>query len=493
MVVSQSDSADFRMSAKLSIGRHFIARVATLGLATFLSALLSLLLLPIATKILHASDYGTFALLMSVATLISSAMDGGSSLFLPAVYSGASLSERGRMFTTAAAVASAGGIAISALVIGAEQYLDTALFEPAVPLDAMIIAAALVPLRSVATITTVVFSITNRSHIIAMQTILHASSVFVCTIVALFWLSLGGTSLIFGAACGQFATLAVGLIALYQYGELPARPSRQWARQSLRHTLTSSTFGFVGGAHSFAENSLLASARGLEATGFLNHARVYYNFTIALVTTVAVNVRAISLDEARYPVSNFESTQKAWTSVHLALTGIGILFALFGAHIVNFISNGKLNDAAPYIPFFIITVLIQNMNQAATAVIYASGKAHVAVRFQIALTLLGLVVLYPMIRSFGIAGIVGVILAETILYRITIAHLARTLRRIRFQDAAAYFGCVLVAATALWVDSTLPSSEARIIWLLGSLFLTAFVGRRSLAEAIAEIKRLTGL
>ena len=481
------------MSTRLSIRRRFIGRVATLGLATFLSALLSLSLLPIATRVLHASDYGVYALLMSVVALISSAMDGGSSLFLPAVYGRASLSERGRMFTTTASVAGVGGIVISSILIAVEQYFHTAHVESAVSLNAMIIAAILVPLRSIATITTAVFSITNRSNIIALQTIVHASSVFASTIFALFWLSLGGTSLIFGAACGQFAALAVGLVALKRHGELHALPSRRWARRSLYHTLTSSTFGFASGAHSFAENSLLTAAAGLQATGFLNHARLYYNFMISLVATVGHNVRAASLEEAHIAGSSFDVTRKAWTPVYLALTCVGLVFALFGADIVNFISNGKLNGAAPYIPFFMIVLLIQNMNQAATAVVYASGKAHIAVRSQIAFTLLGLVALYPLVHNFGIAGIVGVIIAEAILFRTAIAHLAGRLRKIPFQDATAYFGCVLVAATASWVSITAPPLTSRIGWMLSTLILIAFFGRRSLSETLAELLRLTGL
>lgn len=470
-----------------SLRQHFIGRVATLGIATFLSALLSLALLPIATTQLHAADYGTYALLMSLVALISSAMDGGSSLFLPAVYSQASLSERGRIFTTAAVMAGGGGIAISALLIVVAQYFHPAHLDSSIPLDAIIIAAVLVPLRSIAVITTIILSVTNRGPVIALQTIVQASSVFVFTIAALFWLSLGGTALVFGAACGQFSALVVGLVALYQHGELHPYPSRRWARRSLSHTLTSSTLGFAGGAHSFAENALLTAASGLPAAGLLNHARLYYNFTMSLVATVGHNIRATSLGEAHSSGSNFNATRKAWTPVHMALTCAGLLFALFGGYIVDYISNGKLVGAAPYIPFFIIIILIQNSGQASTAVVYATGNAHVAARSQIIITLLGLVALYPFVNSFGIAGIASAIIAETILYRLKIEYLANRLRKIPFQDAIGYFGCMLIAATALWVDGTTPTAEARLIWMIGALILVAFVGRRSIAETIAEI------
>lgn len=481
------------MSIFAAFYAHFVGRVATLGLATFLSALFSLMLLPIATTSLHASDYGTYALLTSIVMLISTAMDGGASLFMPAVYHRASAAERASIFSTSAVVAATGGIAVVALAIAAERYFETEWVRALIPADAMIVAALTVPLKSIATITSVIFSITNRTYALALQIFVQAACVFVFTIVALFGLNMGGTSLLVGAAFGQFGAGLVGLIVLHREGELFARPSRLWARRSMRHTLTSSTFGFVGGAHNLAENSLLAGLSGLQAAGLMNHVRLYYNFTLALVGTVGHNVRTASLAEARDTAAGFEATRMAWTPVHMALTGAGLLFALFGEAIVHTVSNGKLDGAAPYIPFFMIVALIQNSGQAATATVYASGKAYIAVRFQIALTLVGLIALYPLIRSFGIAGVVAVIIAESVLYRVSVARLARRLRPIPFQDAVAWFGCLLVTATALWAEFAQPTMQSRLLWMLGGFCLIAIAGRRSIGETIALVLRLAGV
>jgi len=469
---------------------HFIGRVATLGIATFFSAVLSIALLPIATKSLHASDYGTYALLTSIIILVSSAMDGGSPLFLPAVYYRGSPRERARMFVTSAIIAASGGSVICITALAVERYFHTPSFEFQIPLDAMLIAAVTVPLRSVAAITTVIFSITNRSYAIAIQTLLQAVCVFVFTIIGLFCLALGGTALLFGAASGQLAALAVGLLILNKHGELVARPSLRFARRALRHALTSSTSGFVGGAHNFAENSLLAAAKGLQAAGFISHARVYYNFTLALIGTVGHNVRAASLEEARNLHSHFEATRKAWVPVHVALTCAGLFFALFGGEVVDLISNGKLTDAAPYIPYFLIIALLQNSDQASTATVYAFGKAYIAARIQIALAISGLLALFPLIHVFGMAGIVIAIIAETILYRIQLAKVARRLRSVPFHDGAAYFGCALVAMTAAGVDLAAPSLQARAACMIAGLILVGFVGRRSIAEISAEIQGL---
>ena len=72
------------------IRRHLVGRVATLASAIAFHAILSVALLPLATKVLSATDYGTYALFMSIVALVSAAADGGAGLLLPAHYGPAS-------------------------------------------------------------------------------------------------------------------------------------------------------------------------------------------------------------------------------------------------------------------------------------------------------------------------------------------------------------------------------------------------------------------
>jgi O-antigen/teichoic acid export membrane protein len=93
------------------IRRHFVGRVVTLAAATAFNAILSVALLPLATRNLGASDYGIYGLVMSIVVLVSAAADGGAGLLVPAHYGSASASERGRLFVSLAIFA---GIAASA-------------------------------------------------------------------------------------------------------------------------------------------------------------------------------------------------------------------------------------------------------------------------------------------------------------------------------------------------------------------------------------------
>ena len=52
---------------------HLIGRVVTLAATTAFSAILSVALLPLATRHLGVSDYGTYGLLMSIVVLVGAA------------------------------------------------------------------------------------------------------------------------------------------------------------------------------------------------------------------------------------------------------------------------------------------------------------------------------------------------------------------------------------------------------------------------------------
>ena len=72
------------------IRAHFVGRVVTLAAATAFNAILSVALLPLATRYLAASDYGIYALVISIVILVSAAADGGAGLLVPTYYGSAS-------------------------------------------------------------------------------------------------------------------------------------------------------------------------------------------------------------------------------------------------------------------------------------------------------------------------------------------------------------------------------------------------------------------
>ena len=473
-------------------GNHLAGRVAVMVAATVFSTAMSIALLPLATRALHAADYGGYALLMSIVTLVGTAMDGGASLILPAKYGPASAYERSRLFATITAVAVLGATAFALLLIGVALCAPAASFGQDVPMNSIFAAAAIMPMRAVTSIAVISFSTTGRSGAIALQMIAQAFFVFVTTLVALFGFSAGGPSLVIGAAGGQLAAVAVCLGVLFHYGELSINPSRRWLRWSLRNAPTSTTAGFMDGARGFAEITFLVRFDGLHSAGILGHARLYYNLLMALVSSVAHSVQVRSLADARDRSSRMTRTRSAWTPVHMTLGCAGIFFALFGWNVVDIISNGKLVEAAPYISMFIVIALIQISEQPAAAIVFASGSGGTAVRFRVILIFCALVALFPAIKFFYVSGIIAVGIVEAILYRLYLRWLASRNRTVPFQDGVAYIACLAIVTTAVWMHAAAPSLLARIVWMVGGLALVMYVGRRSIIEIAAEFRHLGG-
>jgi O-antigen/teichoic acid export membrane protein len=471
------------------IRTHFIGRVATLFLATAFSAIASIALLPFATQVLHASDYGTYALLMSIVTLVSAATDGGASLIFPSQYRSANSLERGRIFVSVALVASAGAVAIGSILTIAWNWYHSELSDRLIPVSTIAITMAIAPLRTITTISVIAFSVTERSGAIAAQMATQAALVFIGTLVALFIFSMDGLSLFIGAACGQFAAVCVCLTVLFYDNEL-SRPSRRWLRGGLTVAPSSGVSGLMDGARAFSENAMLVSVSGLHSAGIFSHARLYYNLLTALGGAITHNIWGKSLEDSTDLTADFKRTQSAWAPMQMALSGAGLVFVFFGSEIVNIITNGKLVEAAPYIPAFVILALIQITEQPAAAIVFASGRAISATWFRTAITFGGIVVLYPTLLFAGIYGILAVGIIEAAVYRYYLRLLASRERKVPFQDGIAYFACAVTFIAMIYAGSTTPSLGQKLAAMTAGILSTAFVGRRSIAEIIVAVRRI---
>jgi O-antigen/teichoic acid export membrane protein len=471
------------------IRRHLVGRVATLASAIAFHALLSVALLPLATQVLSATDYGTYALFMSIVALVGAAADGGAGLLLPAHFGPASASERGRLFASLAVFACLCGIASGLSLISLWIWHQNAFSVQPTPGAAIILSAALMPMRAITNISVAIFSVTDRGLAIAAQMAIQAVVGFFSTLAALFVFAMGGTSLFIGAVCGQFAALSFGLLVLGHYREL-SLPSCRWFRRATTSAPTTGASGIVDGAHGFGENAMLTGASGLHAVGILSHARVYYSLLIALGSAVGHNVWAKSLEEARNPLSTFEKTRSAWTPVQIGFAVAGIMFAFVGKEIVNIIGGGKFTEAAAYIPAFFVMALIQITEQPASAIVFTSGRSVLATWSRTIMTFGGVVLLYPTILMFGVKGVVAICITEAVVYRQYLRILASRERDVPFQDHVAVFGaCAIIAETA-YVHWALPPLTIQLVLMTIGIAMLVAIGRRSIGEMISAAHQI---
>ena len=471
------------------IRRHFVGRVLTLGAATIFCAILSIALLPLATRQLGASDYGTYGLLMSIVALVTAAADGGATLLIPAHYGLASASERARLFASIAVFAGMAASVAALLLIVLWTRQHGSVSGVSVPLGAIILSATLMPMRVITNLSVTIFSATGRGYAIAAQMAAQSLVAFISTMISLFELRMGGTSLFIGAACGQFAALCVGLLALGRH-HIFSFPSRHWLRHAASNAPTSAASGLVDGARGFSENALLASANGLHVLGNLLHSRLYHGLSIALSNAVGHNLWVTSLEEARNPNSSFEITRSVWSPVQIILTCIGIIFAFFGGEIVDTISNGKFTAAAAYIPVLFVIALVQTAEQPASAIVCVSGRAASATWARTVMTLSSIIVLCPMIVLFGITAVLAICLIETVAYRLYLRILASWGRTVPFHDQIVVFGCSTIIAGTAYVHWAVPSLAIQLLLMFGGIALLIFMGRHSISEMISAANQI---
>jgi O-antigen/teichoic acid export membrane protein len=465
------------------IRRHFVGRVAALAGATAFHAILSVALLPLATRQLGAGDYGTYALLMSIVALVGAAVDGGAGVLVPAHYGPASASERARILVSLGAFACTGAGAAGAFLAILWAWQHGTFSGQVIPLAAIVLSAVLMPLRAITNISVLIFSVSGRGFAIAVQMVIQSLVMFLSTLAALFEFSSGATSLFIGALCGQLAALCVGLVVLGR-DHVVCFPSRDWFRRAALSAPTTAASGLVDGARGFGESALLTSTIGLHAVGVLSHARLYQGLVMAFGNAIGYNLWAKSLEEARNPRSGFETTRSAWTPVQITIACAGIIFAFVGKEIVDFVGNGKFTEAAAFIPALFIFALIQTTEQPASALVCVSGRAASATWTRTIIGLGSFIVLFPVIALFGIKGLLAICIIEAITYRFYLRILATRERKVPFQDHVAVFGSFAIIAGMACMHWAAPPMSIQVSLITLDVAILLAIGRRSIREMI---------
>src|SRR5215472_10698556 len=116
--------------------------------------------------------------------------------------------------------------------------------DQAIPLAALALSVALMPMRAITNISVMIFSVTDRGLTIAAQLAIQSLAMFLSTLVGLFEFEMGVTSLFIGAFCGQFAALGVGLVALGRH-HIWSSPSRNWFRRAASNSPITAASGIV--------------------------------------------------------------------------------------------------------------------------------------------------------------------------------------------------------------------------------------------------------
>ena len=487
------------MSAISAIRGRLAGRMLIFLGATFLQMVLGIALLPLTTVVLTATDFGYFALLTSVAAFANAIGDGGGSLALPAHYGVSSQDERRRMLATFFLVSFCLSSALALVFV----ILSPTFATYVAGVDAeqfswliVVLTAVSIPLRSMSTIATSVFSVSGRGNAIAGQIAAQAIGTFLGTLIFLFGLHWSTASLFAGALVGQLGALAVSAVAL---GSQPwATPAARWMRVVRKHAPTAVFAGMTDGARGIGENSLIAAHLSISAVGIYSHARLYYGMLMSATNAVAHNIWSVSLAEAREQNATFAKTEEVWTVVHIFLTLFGVGFSCVGSEFVSLLTHDRLTASAQLVPWFAVLLLIHVSGRAPTAVTYAHGGAASVNRVRASISLVILAALPFVIGGvngiglyLGLTGVVAMLVVEAVLFRSYIRWKSATLgRSLPFHDGWAFAGVGIIVFTWLLNTQADFTLFSRCLLFCGITVATAVFERRRISTLLGSFKEI---
>lgn len=479
------------MSWLAALRGRFAGRVLLFVGATVFQALLSVAILPLTTLVLTAADFGYFALMMSWAALASAFGDAGGSLALPANYSVASIAERRRMLSSFFLVSLLISSGLAVLSLAAWPLFEKMLsVGEEAPRATLILTALLVPLKSVAVLSTNVFAVAGRGNAVAAQIALQAVGSFAGTLISLFGLHLGVSSLFVGAVVGQTCAVVVAVAAL---GAEPWHlPSRRWLSVLRAHTLTSFVAGLTGGVRSVGENSVVAANLNISAVGYLSHARLYYGTLLAASNAVAVNVWSTSLAEARDGQQLFTVTKRVWMPIHILIALFGVAFSCFGKEFVAILTHDRLTPSAEFVPWFALLLLLHVSGRAQNAILYANGGARNLTNASSLISICCLATLPFAVGkvagvgfNLGLKGVIFVLLAEAALFRGYIYWRSIAFQLFRgFDDSRVVCGSAAIILSWLFNEYMAPALAARIALCIALCVATGILERERIMNLL---------
>jgi O-antigen/teichoic acid export membrane protein len=432
-----------------AVRQRILGRIFAIGGMSALQALLSVAILPFATKVLSASDYGLYGLMLSIAGFATMFADSGGSLALPAHYDHASEHERREMLATFFFVSLSIGFLIGiAFILCIGTLAGSAVGNAAAtPFSIIFITAMLIPLRSLSSLTTTVFSVSGRGIAIALQIGAQAVVTFAAVLLGLFVFHLGGLSLFLGALLGQTAYVSVGFVLLRRH--IWARPRKRWFHMAKLNAPTAAVTGLIDSARGMVENVAISGVGGPIVVGLVNHARLYSSFASTGIKSVSLNIWSVSLIEARANPKSMPLTHEAWSFIATLVGLFGILFTGVCSELISAITNGVFVKSAPLSCLFLYSLILQLLGRSDIAVIFQSGGAAALARVRSAIVVVSAaagLALYYFTGDFILLGWSA--LAETLAYTALLRYNARFLRPTAGYESSVF--SALVSCGIVW-------------------------------------------
>ena len=351
-----------------------IRRRISAGLAaSVLQGGLALLVIPIATSILSAKDYGEFAVVIGIAGLFVALCENGSSSILYVTYKDLQEDKRDSLVLTLFIYSLLWGIAVATVAVLAIQITSASVdfdydssITSAIALWLFIVSSVLL------NIVGPILIIRKEAEKLAVCTSAQAITGFAVLLLCLLVLGMGARSLLIGASTGQVTSVCVGLIFLYRCkkGKIDFR----WIRKGKKIGLSNWISIVVENLKLTIEKVALGGVIGLESVGLLSHATTYMQLLRKLGNSVSEAVWPNALDGAGGDKDARKKVQRTWNLFYLLCGLAGLCSIVFGEGVIRLVSNNKFHGAAEILAALIAVLLIQNSGKLDTAAIYRGSK-----------------------------------------------------------------------------------------------------------------------
>ncbi|MDB5103982.1 MAG: hypothetical protein JWP91_1671 [Fibrobacteres bacterium] len=431
-------------------------------LPSLLQAALSFGLLPFTTRILDPEDFGTFAILVSLTGLGTSAASLGSSFLLYSHYPALSTEDRksflSSLFWSAVAVSLvfAVGFLLSWPILTAHYQSLTSIPQGAAVLSLGAMFASL-PWLLAMDITV----IEGRPGIYASVAVASALVSSSCNLIGLYVLHLGLLSLFASALAGSLVNGIGGLIVLKPY--LRISISRRWMKEIFRVGPVSSAGNFAETMQIAAERSLLSVHVGLGVLGLYNFSQQFRQMVFIGVKAVTRSIWPVTLAEGKDPESGFQRTANVWSLVHVGIAMAGVLFALLGEEITTYLTHGKFTAAYPYISLWMIYLLVKHTGRAELGFLTVTKQSGFLATLMFGAVGVSVLLLFLLIPRFGMVGAFSALFAQDLFYRIGVRVRAHQTRPVPFQDYWAVIGCIGVSSILAFVHFGHPGLPQRAV------------------------------
>lgn len=468
------------MTTSITSSGHLISRVSVNLVASLLQGLLALALIPMATFVLGPQDYGVYGMAVVVGSLVVAVCETGSAYVLYGHYPILDESGRAQLQSTLLALAFLLGLLAALVVLLAWPMLacHVPLLSELTRLEKWLLCLT-IPLKTTWSIMNPILIVRQRSEWLAATQLLQSFVNVLVILACLYLIKMGRSALFWGQLAGLFVCMAVPLVILRRSVWVSVK--MQWLRQ-VRDVAFGSWFtGLVENTRAAVESALIVKAASGEALGNYNHARIYQVLMTQGTNAFANVLWPIALKEAQIANSRFARIRPVWDLVYAGLACIGVGAVFLGDEVVNLLTHGKFAQAAAWLPWLVVYVLLQNAGKPATAVLYAANKGNLYSSIRILTLLVAMLALLQLVPAYGVEAVLVVLIAEMLMTRVFLAVAAQRIRVVPFQDQWVIVGCLLTGAC--WclnqaLNLSLGDRYAALVGLSSIVFVALILSMR---------------